>query len=368
MLNNKITRFIVTALAALLLSACDRDAAEETATIRPVQFAPVVRETGERLATFSGTAEADFEATLSFRVSGTVLERPVDVGEDVTRGQLLAKLEDQDYIVAVQKAKADLSLAVAQLRNAQADYDRVKSLYENRNASKNELDAARATAESREAQLQAATEQLEAENLRLSYTRLTAPYDCSIAATFAEENENVNAGTPILRVNCGECAEIVVSVPGTMINAVRRGSEVLVKAEAFPGQRFPAVVTEVGVASSTTGVTFPVRAMLLAPCPSVRSGMAADVLFDFATAEAYRYLVVPVLAVGEDRAGNFVFVLEPVEEGIWVAHRRAITLGTPTGSGLSISEGVEEGELVATAGVRRLEDGMLVTLLPATEQ
>ena len=163
-------------------------------------------------------------------------------------------------------------------------------------------------------------------------------------------------------MNCGECAEINVAIPETIINLVKEESDVTVTADAYPGQEFKAMVTEVGVATGA-GATFPVKVKLTGDCPGFRSGMAADVQFDFGTSTGAHALVVPPVSVGEDREGRYVFVLQE-EGGHWYARRRAVDVSDEgTGSGLQITSGLDEGELVATAGVRRIQDGIEVKLL-----
>ena len=100
--------------------------------------------------------------------------------------------------------------------------------------------------------------------------------------------------------------------------------------------------------------------------PEVRSGMAAEVTFTFA-GDHGEQLLVPGVAIGEDRDGRFVFVLERGDDGTAVARRRAVQIGEPAEGlgGIEILDGLSEGEEVITAGVRRLTDGMAVKILAA---
>ena len=94
--------------------------------------------------------------------------------------------------------------------------------------------------------------------------------------------------------------------------------------------------------------------------------MAADVTLKLAGPdEKQSSLLVPIVSVGEDADGNFVFVLEPGSDGQYTARRRGVTMGPPTEQRIAIVQGVSEGELIATAGVRRLTEGQTVTLLGA---
>ena len=309
-------------------------------------------------------ARAELETDLSFRVGGTLIARPVNVGTLVTRGDLIAQLDGTDYRVRVDEAEAGLARAEAQLRNAEASYERTRRLYENQSASGSDLDAARASAESALAQLRSSSQQLEAARLQLSYTRLAAPDQCTVAQAYVEINQNLSPGQPVARLNCGQCAEVLVSVPETDIARIGIGTPVTVSLTAVPGQALPGVVQEVGVATGQTASTFPVTIALQEGCGAVRSGMAADATFMFASGGSESGLVVPYVSVGEDRDGRFVFVLEPDDSGRMYARRRPVTIGpTAAETGLVITEGLSAGELVATAGVRRLTPDQEVTLL-----
>ncbi|MFA6036525.1 MAG: efflux RND transporter periplasmic adaptor subunit [Legionellales bacterium] len=363
----QLIQILLVFLTFLFLSACSGTPAEEQ-NARPVQYAVVENSATQLFRTFSGKVEAGYEAILSFKVAGTLAQRPVNVGDTVNAQQLLASLDNRDYQIAVQQAQAALDLAQAQYRNKQADYERTKSLYENRNASKNDLDAARAGSESHKAQVESAQAQLEAAQLQLSYTEIKSPDQCHIAAVYFELNENIGQGQPVIGVNCGACPQVTVSVPETVINQIKPGDRVNVRAQAFPGQTFFADVKEVGIATGVRSATYPVRVELFQNCEQtqIRSGMAADVEFNFKAAEQYaNNIIVPAVAVGEDKDGTFVFILQEDKEhpGYWRAHRRSVTVGDLTRMGLVITQGLTAGDYIATAGVKQLTEQEMVTLL-----
>ncbi len=311
---------------------------------------------------FSGVTQAHVDANISFKVPGTVLERPVNVGMSVSAGTLLARLDDRDYVSAVQEAEANLRASEAQQRQADANYERLISLYENRNTSLAELEGARAAAESAVASVTAAKESVRQAQLQLSYTRIEAPEQCEVAETYVRADENVDAGTPIVRLTCGSCPEVRVNVPQTRIGLVESGQSVEVSV-AGAAQRFPARVSEVGVASGS-GATFPVTALFTGQCPNLRSGIAADVTFSFETG-AGPQITVPSVAVGEDAQGRFVFILEPRDEdaGTYVARRQTVEVGELNESArFVITSGLSVDDLIATAGVRRIQSGQTVRL------
>lgn len=350
-------------ISVLLAAGCRQEAAVPPAeVIRPVRYEVVVAAGGGQERTFVGTAQAGLESKLSFKVAGTVERLAVKVGERVKKGQLLASLDARDYELQVQQADAALAQASAEERNAARNYDRVRQLYENNNASRNDLDGARAGAESAGAAVQSAARQLELARRQLSYTRLTTPFDCAVASVDVEERENVRAGQTVVRVNCGDQPEVEVAVPESLITQIRPGDEVTVRFDALPGRSFAAAVNEVGIATGRSTTTYPVTVGLREADPAILPGMAAEVVFHLDRgAETGGVLVAPA-AVGEDRDGRFVFVVEATGEGLAVAHRRPVTVGELRGDHLTVLDGLAPGEKVVTAGVSRITDGQTVRL------
>lgn len=345
------------------LSACSEEQPAHQSIVRPVQYAQAQSWDKMHTEIFSGQTRANIDKELSFKVAGTILERPVDVGSQVKAGDLIAKLDARDYRIASHESNAALAAAKAEQRNADAEYNRVSELYEDRNSSKAQLDAARAAADSARANVRAARERLRGSQLQLSYTELTSPEHCVVAQTFADVNENVSAGQPVIRINCGSCAEIEISVPAAYIDKVTSGMPIKVTVDALPDKQMDAAVTHVGVISG--GAAFTVKAVLQGECPVLRSGMAANAHFLFSTQDHKDGLVtVPLVSVGEDKSGRFVFVLEKSTGDAWTAKRRVVEVGYPIRSGIIIKSGIKTGEHIATAGVRRLRDGQTVSLLP----
>ena len=345
-------------LAVLVLAGCAEEPPAAEKKLRPVRFQEVEAGTGSRLQTYAGVARAGEEIGLSFRVSGTLNRLPVKLGQRVSRGQDLAGLDPSDFELQVEQGAASLAQAEAALRQAEAGYERARSLYENQNASKADLESARAAAESAEAQTRAARKKLDQVERQLTYTRLTAPIDGHIAALEAERNESVQAGRPVMVLTSLGRPEVKVSMPEVMVGQVEDGMATTVRFDALPDRVLGGKVTEVAVAS-LGGSTFEVTVELDEDVDAVRSGMAADVTFSIRDGGSSG-IAVPQLAVGEDPAGNFVFVLNDHGDGTGQVERRAVEVGDFVGGGLQILSGLEVGEKVVTAGVRRLSDGMEV--------
>ncbi len=204
--------------------------------LRPVRYAQVFSTGGIRERTFSGTAQARVESRLSFRVAGAIQQVPVDVGDAVQVGQLIAELDPADYRLQRAEADAAVDRASAQARNAEANLERVRQLYENGNASLNDLDAARSGSETAAAQVQGSVNRRDAARLQLSYTRLGAPAPGRISSVDVEVNENVRAGQIVAVLTSESELEVEVAVPEVLISLVREGANVLQRPDS-PGGR-----------------------------------------------------------------------------------------------------------------------------------
>lgn len=360
-------RLITVLLVLTLGQGCSEEAQLPETPVRSVLYERATLSSSAVESVYSGVTQAHLDAQMSFKVAGTVLSRPVDVGDRVAAGDLLARLDERDYTSAVEAAKAELASGRARARQADANYERLISLYETRNAAQAELEVARASNEAAKANVTAAAERLRQAELQLSYTRLQAPQACEVAETYVRADENVNAGTPVVRLTCGDCPEVRVSVPQTRIRSVESGMRLKVDVSGFAGGPYEAIVSEVGVATGS-GATFPVTAIFSGNCPDLRSGIAADVHFEFPTGNGEQ-LTVPSVAVGEDDAGRFIYVLEPTSsDDTFVATRRDVEVGAFTEAArFVVSTGLGEGELVATAGVRRIQHGQRVRLASGLE-
>jgi RND family efflux transporter MFP subunit len=366
-LYKRVASLISVLLFASILSSCGGEDQQVEEIIRPVRYTQVYATGGSRVRTFSGAARSGVESNLSFKVAGTVLEVPVKVGDKVKAGQLVARLDPEDYKLNVQKAEAALAQARAQERKAKADYERMRALYENNNASKGDLDAARAKYESTRAQVESAEKQLDLARLQLRYTRLLAPVDGSIASVDVEVNENVQPGRRIVMLTAGSQIEVEVAIPEILIAGIRKGSRVTVKFDAIPAKSYSAIVREVGVASMGFATTFPVTVRLENADPEIRSGMAAEVAFRFESDDQRERFIVPSVAIGEDRQGRFVFVIEPTNSDTAVVKRVSVQVGELTAEGFEILSGLSDGDLVVTAGVSKITDGQKVKFLAAKE-
>ena len=366
-MNHAKTYFLllICTFGLMTLAACEQEQIIAEVPLRPVKSITVSSASAERDRDFSGTSKFSEEARLSFKVAGNIKNRAVNIGDEVKQGDLIAELDATPYELQAQQATANLTSAQASQRNAEANYQRLRSLYENNNASRNELDSARANSESANAQVKANQKALEIAELNIDYTKLIANTDCSIASVNVEVNENISAGQEIVRSNCGSTLEVEIAVPGSLIGGIVQNTPAVITFTSIPGQTFTGKVTQVGVAATGGGNTFPVTVRIDDEHPGLRSGLAANIrITSQKDTNGYKNLIiVPANSVIDDGSGRYVFLLDNSDEkGVGIVRRQSVEIGELTSAGLEVKQGLSDGDQLITAGLTIVNDGMKVKI------
>ena len=358
--NNQLMTYLI---FSLIMVACGGKEEKKAEVIRPVMYQKVVPGGGVQTRTFSGTAISGTETRLSFKVAGNIQSLRVKVGEEVTRNTLLATLDDADFQLEYEQADASVKNADAQEKQAKSNFERIRSLYENGSTSLSDFESAKATYESAKANESTAKKSRKLARAQLDYCKLYAPVSGKIATVDTEVNENVSAGQQIVMLSSEGDLEVNLGLPESYIANVNVGDKVDVAFSAISGTTFNGVVSEVSFAINSQTSTYPVVVKLEGEASAIRPGMSASVTFSINTTDPNQpdLLYIPGQAVGEDEIGNFVFTLEASDEN-YIVKRRAVTVGQLSTQGFEIIDGLEEGELIATAGLQTLLDSMKVKL------
>ncbi len=275
----------------------------------------------------------------------------------VTFGLIKLGLALDPLDLAGEVSVVDISIpprVAAGLKAAANDYARVRSLYEVGNATASDLDSARANHESRQAQHEAVARDLELAKKQLDYTVLTAPLAGAIAQVPVEVHQTVAAGAVIATLSTDQRLEVETGVPETFVGLLKRDEPAEVAFDAWPGFKFPARVTEVGVQVGAS-TTYPVKLALSSADSRVRPGMVGEVTFSLASPSARTYPAAPPEAVfGAPDGRRLAWVYDPADQTV---HARELAIGELTSRGLEIKSGLKPGELVVTRGIHHLAEG-----------
>ena len=374
-MNTRNTYLI--AVMLFLLASCNSDQQEiKPKQLRPVKYMKVESATGIFNESFSGIAQSSKEVQMSFKVSGTINRLNVSVGDVVSKGQVLAALDKADYSIQHQQsvanykgAEAQVESSKSQLINAKSNYLRIEKLFENNSVSISEFEQAKssyelalAAYEASIASENAVEQQVQSAENQLGYAVLKSPINGVVSAIYIEENEQINAGLTILTLNSEDNPQVNVGVPEVFISRISPQSEVMISFPSINNKEFKGSVTEVGF-SSLGGSTYPVTIDIIDASPDIRPGMAAEAVFSFnATSASDTDIIVPPNSIGEDASGNFVFLITK-SDSAYSVNRKSVTVGPLTERGFTIKSGLQKDDMIATAGLDLLLDGMAVKLL-----
>ncbi|NGX58438.1 MAG: Multidrug resistance protein MdtA [Chlamydiae bacterium] len=365
----KIKLLITNVLVILFLTSCEKTV-EKPETIRPVRAMKLVAEETIQTRVFPGRTRAINRVNLSFRVEGPMNERPMKVGDRVTKGEVLARIDPRDYEVNLQIAEGKLERSQAQLRFAERDYARAVSIWEKDPGaiSKSLLDRKKEDVNQFKGEILSLEGDVEAAKDQLSYTKLIAPFDGMITATYVEPFEYVNAKQSILRILNTTKVEMVIDVPESQITEIPNAKEIFVQFDSLPGKKYPAKIIEIGTEASVTTRTFPVTLLIEQKEDGViLSGMAGYAyFFGKKTPDlSEKGYIVPTTSVISDVDKNitYVWLINPDTMRVYL---QPVKKGKITERGIMLLGGVKEGDWVVTSGANLIREGQKVTILPIT--
>jgi RND family efflux transporter MFP subunit len=359
---------ITLSLLVLILATFGcRKKEEPPEVIRSIKWTKVAEVTAKQVRMISGTTKPVDQTALSFAVAGTVEKVEVRLGQEVEKGQVLAELDRQPFVLSVRDAQAGLARAQARVVERRANYERYLALYESNNASKAELDEARASFDSAKSQVKASEAQLGLARRDLRKTKLRAPFNGTISVKEIEPFVEVPVGKPVFGLDGEESGyEVSAAVPDSVLINLSVGEEADVIFPTLNNRRVHGVITELG-SRSRTASTYPVTVQLQEQFDDFRSGMSVEVAFEFIpeseTGEPIETgLAVPLaaLTVGEEKT-YFVFIYD--EKSSTVKKTQVKPLNVRENDVLVEPGTLKAGDIIAIAGVQFLNDGQKVNLM-----
>lgn len=370
-ITGKVTLLAFMVFSCCFIFGCGNDSVKEEEAIPSVKVFTVGKKSEGQLRKISGKVYSGEKSNLSFGISGKVKEIIVSEGETVAKGQLLARIDDEPFRIRVKNARAQLNNARTRLEESRSTYNRNEKLFKKQAVSKKEFDDAVFNLSTAEESLKAAQAGLNQAELDLSHTKLTAPFAGKVDNVIADPFQETGAGETILSIKSDKSLEVKIRVPETLIRYLDFGQAVKVTFPTMPDTAASGTISAIA-AEAEEGNSFPVTIDLINQDSDLRPGMSASVLFNFDKyLEGKTAYMIPISAVAVDTAllnrdeypheetprGKEapVFILDK-KEGI--IHERKVIIGDVRGNELEVFEGLSEGELVVSAGVSFLRDGM----------
>ena len=347
--------------ASLLLAACQAETAPSPRADRPVQVQQVAFEKNGVARDFVGVVRARYETDLGFRVGGKVIARPINVGDHVRAGDVIAVLDPQDLQLQVESAEAEFTAATSILAQAAADLKRYETLKERGYAATAEYDRKKAANDEAEGRLERARRSLDLARNQLAYAELKADADGVITTTLAEPGQVVALGQPVARLARHGEREAVIALPETWLGDAWQ-AKATVRLWSDSSRQFAARLRELAPQADPATRTYAARFTILDADDSVAFGMTANVTLEQLEKQPVARL--PLAAVLNRGAGPSVFVVDKSGE----LTLRPVTVAAFTQDAALVTAGVAAGDRVVTLGVQKLEPGLKVRTVDARQE
>ena len=341
-----------------------------------VEATPVARDTVRELRTFPGTLHARAAFDLAPKIGGRLEKLNVDVGDVVKKGQVVARLDDDELVHLVHQARAELGVTRAALAEArslvvvkQRQFERSERLFEKGIGAEMELEADRSQAEAQHARVQVAQAQvgqskafLRAAEVRLAYTVVRADWNDGnlervVGQRYASEGEMLAPNKPILSVLDISSLIAVVFTTEADYARLRLGQPVELAADAYPGRKFKGAIARIAPQFEQASRQARMEVTIPNPDQLLKPGMFARVEVEIARSE--NAILVPAQSVVTRSGRKGVFMVDPEKS---VARFVPVHTGLAQGDRIQVLEPALSGQ-VASLGQHLLRDGATIRLI-----
>lgn len=355
-------QWIALIFVLFLIGGCERKAPEHKVYQPNVKVTKLNTSSSSGTIYFPAVANAATKSQLSFRVTGEVTSIRVKEGDKVKKGQVIAQVDPKDYQLDVNNAQARYSVINKQFR-------RSKPLVRKGLLAKSQFDEL-------SAERDIALSELRLAKLRLSFTKLKAPYNGIVSRVDAEQYENVQIGQPVLNLQSLDNLDVVVQVADRVFThrpTIVMLSKVDASVRSPSGNIYPVIIKEFTTEPNPTTGTFTLTFSMPMPKKEVIfDGMAMQIRASRPTSKAIAMtegIFVPIEAVfnsdGDalDRSNKFVWLVNDDD----TVSKHPISIGVATQDKLQVLSGLNSGNIIVTAGIDKLRDGMKVSIISGRE-
>ncbi len=305
--------------------------------------------------TFTGIVEARVQSDLGFRVGGKILERSVNVGQRVQKGQVLMRLDDVDLTLSFAAQQANVEAARAKYIQANADEARYAALVKSGAVSRQEYDQARAARDSAKGQLEAAEAQARVSNNSSEYAVLLADADGVIVRTLSEPGQVVAAGQTVIQLAHDGPREALINLP----EGVRPDLGTIASARLYGrDQMYQARLRELSDAADPASRTFAARYVLEGQAASTPLGSTVTIELLTKQTSGSKCVQLPVGAIHDRGSGPGVWIVDEKSE----VKFRSVQIASVGREEIVVSHGVDAGEKVVALGAHLLHEGQAVNV------
>ena len=346
---------VFAAVLPFAVVACGEKHPTDPRTEAPLVRAAVVQGVAPLSRSYTGVVAARVQSDLGYRVPGKVLERLVDVGQTVKRGQPLMRIDPVDLKLAAHAQQEAVAAARARAKQAADDEARYRDLRPSGAVSASAYDQAKAAADAARAQLSAAEAQADVALNASRYTELVADGDGVVTETLAEPGQVVNAGQVVVRLAHAGRREAVIQLPETVRPAV--GSTAQATLFGKDGVRVPAKLRQLSDAADRLTRTFEARYVLEGELANAPLGSTVTIQVADGQPAAQGGLQVPIGALFDAGKGPGVWIIDGNPAKVsW----RPVSVQRLEDDRASIDGQVKQGDRIVALGAHLLREGASV--------
>ncbi|QAU46387.1 efflux RND transporter periplasmic adaptor subunit [Bradyrhizobium guangzhouense] len=348
---------LMVAASALILAACGREPETKQPQPRPVRTTTIEKRESLVPLTFTGRIEAEDEVSVAFRIAGRLLANDAKVGERVEAGQLLAQLESQNELSNLRQAQAALSAAQGQLTQARNHYERQETLLGQGWTTRANFEAATQARQTAQSQVEAAEAQVSSAHDLVSFTELRADAPGKITATGPAAGEVVQAGQMIAKIARQDGRDAVFDVGAQMVRAAPADVEVAVSLTDDPKVTARGRIRQIAAQADPVTRTFEVKVGLTDPPAAMRLGATVNGRVESSSGPV---IDIPASALTRINQQPAVWI---VDRATSLVSARNVDILRFDQAQVIVSQGLDAGEIVVTAGVQALHPGQKVRVL-----
>ena len=352
------SQILAAALIAVTLAGCNKTS-PPLAEARPVRTITIEHGAEGEIVSLTGHIRSKDQVSLAFRLDGRMIERPVSVGDVLTAGQVVARLDPQIQDNTLRSAEANLASAEAVLTQARLTFGRQQQLLKDGWTTRANFDEVQQKLLSAEAQVDSAQAQVRTAREQQSYTVLSANSPGAVTATGAESGEVVHAGQMIVQLARQGGRDAVFDVPEQLIRNSPPDAVVDIALTNDPQVKATGRVREVSPQADAATRTFQVKVGITDPPAAMKLG---DTVVGRVRLAAPPGVEVPASALTETGGRPAVWVVDPQSKTVSL---RSVEVARYDQADIVISNGLKTGEFVVTAGVQTLRPGQKVRLVGA---
>lgn len=342
-------------LAAFSVAGCQKKETKTVEKVINVRTATVEKKSLRPFVEAVGNLKPFQEVVISPEVDGIIRKLNVDEGSPVSKGMVLAEINETDYRLDLERAEAALKQAQATLANVRVEYTRKEALYKEQLVTQQQFDDVTTRVTLATGDVDRARAALSLARERYSRSRVRAPMAGAVREKRVTAGDFVRTGTPMLWLVQSNPIKLSFSVPEKDVSSLKLGQEVEFRVDSFPGRTFAGRLMSIYPSLDEKTRTLQAEAHIPNPQGLLKPGFFARVTIY--TGPPRDTVIIPITAILYENTLKKVFLVEGDR-----AREMKIQIGAKYGESMAVLEGLQGGEQLVTVGQNTLADGVKVNV------